>query len=789
MTLDIALVFLILLGSLVLFLTEKIRMDVTALVVLGSLVLTGLVTPEQAVAGFANGAVVAVWAMFILSEGLTRTGVAGVISRTVLRLAGRREVRMIVVIMLTSGTLSFFMNNIGVAALMLPVVIEVARRSRIAPSRLLMPMAYGTLLGGLTTLVGTPPNLLISGALSANGYEGFGVFDFTPLGGALMLVGTAFIALLARRWLPEKLPEAETQRRSQRNLRTLYGLQSRSFYMRVPEDSILVGRTLAESRIGTAAGLIVLALERDGRTETMPSRKTVLEGGDKLLVQGPLDRFREFQRWSELVIEREAPVLQGLMANQVRLVEATLAEDSPLVSQLLDHAEFRKRFNANVLAIRRNDLVRRVNLAFVPLRAGDVLLLQTRAETVETLERASEFSHCRPVSETEVSEVYRLQERIFVVRVPRESALAGDALTSSRFGDAFDFRLLALFREGELHVMPEADQPLRGGDLLLIQGREEDLDVLRGLQELEIERDRTQNMNMLESDRLSMVEATLEPRSNLVGQPVVEINFRDRYGLELVAVWRKGEAIRSNLDRLVLELGDALLLLGPRHRLQLLDDNPDFLLLTPLSRRTIDTSKAPVAAGIMGAVIASVLSGWLPIYIAAVIGVTAMVLTRCISMEDAYRAIEWRAIFLIAGMLPLGVAMEETGAARLLAEQTMALLGPLGPWWVIGGLYVVTALGTMIIPTAALVVLIAPIVLSASADLGFEPHTAMMAVAMAASASFTSPISHPANVLVMGPGGYSFADYLKLGVPLTLIVFVTAMLLLPVLWPLTPASP
>ncbi len=789
MTLEIGLVLAILLVSLILFVSEKIRMDVTALLVLGSLVLTGLVTPEQGVAGFANGAVIAVWAMFILSDGLQRTGVADVISRTVLRLAGRREVRMIAVIMLTSGALSFFMNNVGVAALMLPVVIEIARRSRIAASRLLMPMAFGTLLGGLTTLVGTPPNLLISGALSENGYEGFGVFDFMPLGGALLLAGTAFIALAGRHWLPEKVPEAETQRRSQRNLRTLYGLQARSFYMRVPEDSIIVGKTLAESRLGTAAGLIVLALERDGTTETMPSRKTVLEAGDKLLVQGPLDRFREFQRWSELVIEREAPVLQGLMAGQVRLVEATVAEDSTLVSELLHHAEFRKRFNANVLAIRRNDLVRRVNLAFVPLRPGDVLLLQARAETVEELERSSEFASCRAVTESEVSEVYRLHERIFVVRVPRESALAGDTLTRSRFGDAFDFRLLALFRAGELKVMPEADQPLKGGDLLLIQGREEDLDVLRGLQELEIERDEQQNMNMLESDRLSMVEATLEPRSSLVGQPVVEVGFREKYGLELVAVWRKGEAIRSNLDQLVLQFGDALLLLGPRHRLRLLSDDPDFLVLTPLSRRVVNTSKAPTAAAIMVVVIASVLSGWLPIYIAAVIGVTAMVLTRCLTMEDAYRAVEWPAIFLIAGMLPLGVAMEETGAARLLAEQTMSLLGPLGPWWVIGGLYVVTAMGTMIIPTAALVVLMSPIVLSASADLNMAPHTAMMAVAMAASASFTSPISHPANVLVMGPGGYRFADYLKIGVPLTAVVFVVAMLLLPVLWPLTPASP
>jgi di/tricarboxylate transporter len=187
-------------------------------------------------------------------------------------------------------------------------------------------------------------------------------------------------------------------------------------------------------------------------------------------------------------------------------------------------------------------------------------------------------------------------------------------------------------------------------------------------------------------------------------------------------------------------------------------------------------------------VVLSVLLNWLPIYIAAVIGATAMVLTRCLTMEDAYRAIDWRAIFLIAGMLPLGTAMEDTGAARLLADMTMNLLGPLGIWWVIAGLYIVTAIGTMIIPTAALVVLMSPIVMSASSDLGIAPQTAMMAVAMAASASFMSPISHPANILVMGPGGYRFADYLKLGLPLTIVVFLVAMLLLPVFWPVIPVA-
>ncbi len=769
----------------VLFVSEKIRMDLVALMVLGTLVLTKLVTPPEAVAGFSNAAVIAVWAMFILSDGLTRTGIANVIGNTVLRLAGRTESRMIVVIMLTAGVLSAFMNNIGVAALMLPVVIDVARRTRIPASRLLMPLAYGSLLGGLTTMIGTPPNLLISGALEAAGHTPFGLFDFTPIGGLVLIIGTVFVALVGKFILPRKKPEEEIQRRSQRNLRTQYGLQSRAFEMRVPAESILVGKTLGQSRIGSATGLIVLALKRGSATESLPSRQTVLQGGDKLLIQGRLDRFREFQRWSELVIEREAPVLQGLMAGQIKLIEVVVEDTSPLVADLLHHSEFRERYGANVLAIRRGELVRRVNLANVPLRGGDVLLLQATPETVDELERSPEFSDCREVEEKELSEVYRLQERIFVVRVPRESRLAGDTLMRNRLGDAFDFRLLALFREGELKIMPEPDQSLKGGDLLLIQGREEDLDVLRGLQELEVQPGAEPELNVFESDRLSLLEATLDPRSSLVRQPLSEFSFREKYGLELVALWRKGEAIRSNLDQLLLQFGDALLLLGPRQRLAVLERDPEFLVLTPVTHRSVDTAKAPLAGGIMLLVVLSVLTGWLPIYIAAVIGATLMILTHCLTMEEAYRAIDWRAIFLIAGMLPLGTAMEQTGAAALLAEQTMNVLGPLGPWWVIGGLYLITAAGTMIIPTAALVVLMSPIVLSASADLNVAPQTAMMAVALAASASFTSPISHPANILVMGPGGYRFVDYLKLGLPLTAIVFVTVMLLLPIFWPLS----
>ncbi len=785
MNIEIILVLAILAIALVLFISEILRMDLVALLVLGALAMTGLVTPNEAISGFSNAAVITVWAMFILSEGLTRTGIASILSRQVMGIAGRREVPLIIVIMLTSGGLSAFMANIGVAALMLPVVVDIARRTEIPPSKLLMPLAFGCLLGGLTTLIGTPPNLLIAGALAQNGFEPFYLFDFTPVGIGAMLTGILFVTLIGRLMLPRTDTTSQHQMRSQRNLRAQYGLQERTFSMTVPHNSVLVGKTLAESRISSAAGLIVVTLERGNSVITLPPRKTVLQGGDKLLVQGRLSRFNEMRQWSELKVESDAPLLQALLSGQIQLVEARVAEDSALVKDLLHHTEFRRRFGANVIAIRRGDLVRRANLAYMPIRAGDQLLLQGGENLVSDLESSKEFADVSIATEADLTNNYRLQERIFVVRVPLESNLGGSTLAKSRIGDAFDFRLLATVREGTLQFMPKPDEVILGGDLLLLQGRREDLDVLVGLQELNI-RDDMSATNIFESERLATLEATLAPQSPLAGTLVADANFHEKYGLALVAIWRKGKAIRSDLDRLELLHGDALLLVGPRPKLALLNDEPDFLVVTPVSLPPADTRRAPLAVLIMLAVIIAVLIDWLPIPIAAIIGASMMVLTGCLSMEQAYRAIDWRAVFLIAGMLPLGIAMQETGTAEFLAEKIMSTLGGFGPWPVIMGLYGVTALATMIIPTAALVVLMSPIVISACAEMGIEPYTAMMAIAMAASASFTSPISHPVNILIMGPGGYRFADYIKIGAPLTLVIFIVVMLLLPIFWPLTP---
>ncbi len=785
MTLEIAMVLGILAISLILFVSEVIRMDLVALLVLGALAITGLVDSSQAFSGFSNSAVITVWAMFILSEGLTRTGIADIIGRQVMRLAGRREIAMIVVIMITGAVLSAFMNNIGVAALMLPVVVEVARRTRIPASRLLMPLAYSTLLGGLMTLIGTPPNLLISESLVLNGYEPFQLFDFTPLGGAVMVIGVLFVALAGRFLLPKQRAERD-KHVSQRSLRSRYKLQERTFMMRVPGDSILVGKTLAESRIGASTGLIILSLLRNGRSETLPGRQTVIRGGDGILVQGRLDQFRELRRWSDLVIEREAPVLKSMVASKVGYASVTIAEGSPVVSELVRHSAFRTRFNVAVVGIMRRDAYRLTNLAYVPIRSGDRVLVQGEVESLAQLEKFSDFSDVEIFSPEQLAEQYHADERMFVVRLPKHSGLAEETLAKSRLADVFDFRVVAVFRDGELKVMPRGDEVLLGGDLLLIEGQHSDLDVLRGLQELEIDTRIPANVAAFESERLTLMDATLDPRSTLAGRTVGELNFRERYGIELAGIWREGETVGTELADERLQVGDALLLLGPRDRLQLLSSDSDFLILTPLGQEPPDTRRAPLAAAIMLGVVVTVMLGYAPISISAVIGGTIMVLTGCLNMEQAYRSIDWRAIFLIAGMLPLGTAMQDTGAATYLADQVMEFLGDAGPWPVIMGLYILTAMATMIIPTAALVVLMSPIVLSAMSDMGLAPETAMMAVAMAASASFTSPISHPANILVMGPGGYRFIDYLKVGVPLTIVVFITVMVLLPILWPLVP---
>jgi di/tricarboxylate transporter len=332
--------------------------------------------------------------------------------------------------------------------------------------------------------------------------------------------------------------------------------------------------------------------------------------------------------------------------------------------------------------------------------------------------------------------------------------------------------------------MPSPDEELRPLDTLIVSGRLEDMKAIESLGELEVQRAGSRGTAALRSDHVGLVEAVLSPRTTLAGSSLRQLHFREKYGLTVLAIMREGEILRAGVSDIALRFGDALLLYGPAERVRLLGTEPDFLVLTQAAQRAPRAGKAPLAALLMGLVIVPVLLGWMPIYIAAVGGASLMVLTGCLTMDEAYRDIEWPAVFLIAGMLPLGIALDRTGAAALVAESVVESVGRFGPIGVMAGLFVLTSAGTQIIPTAALVVLMAPIVLNTAAGMGVSPYALMMAVAMAASASFGSPVSHPANVLVMGPGGYRFTDYLRVGLPMTFVVFVVVVLLTPIFWPI-----
>lgn len=786
MTSSILMVLSILGAASILLVTEWLVLEVTALLVLGGVAMTGLVSPSEALAGFSNPAVVTIWAVFILSGGLARTGVADAIGRRVLRLAGRRETPILVVVMLTAALMSAFMNNVAVAALLLPVAMDIARRTGHPPSRLLLPLAYGSLLGGLTTLIGTPPNILISDALRDSGLTPFSLFDFTPVGVSVMLAGILFMALFGRHLLPNRDVARESAAAGPLELSEQYELKKRMLLMRVPAGSELAGKTLAESRLGSALGLYVVEIIRNGRHQLAPQPSAGLLPGDGLLVEGRLERMNALSGWRQLTLEPEAIELDQLLSPKIGFGEARLAQGSVFAGKTLNEAEFRNRYRLSVLALRRDDEPRRSGLQDEPLQEGDLLLLHGGLDQLAALKGTADFTDLRPVSAEELERVYRLAERLLSMRIPQASLVAGKSLRESRLDDALGIQVVGIVREDGTLLMPEPEEELHADDRLIVEGKAADFFILRGLEGLEVEREVKAEMNELESARVGLVEAVLSPRTALAGKTLRQLGFREKYGLSVLAIWREGRAYRTNLSEMALRFGDALLLYGPREKLQLLGREPDFLLLTAAMQEVPRLEKMEVATLIMTGVLLPVVLGVVPIYIAAVVGAAMMVATGCLSMTEAYRVIEWKAVFLIAGLLPLGTALERTGAARLLAESAVGVVGPYGPVAVLAGLLMITFIATCLIPTAALVVLLAPIVLSTSASMGISPHALMMAVSIAASASFMTPIAHPANVLVMGPGGYRFLDYLKVGLPLTLVVFLTILAILPRIWPLYP---
>jgi di/tricarboxylate transporter len=591
MTPSIALTLTIIGVAVFLFATEKLRVDVIALLVLLTLALTRLVTAEEVFAGFANPAVVTVWAVYIVSGGLFRTGVADFMGQQIIRLAGNSEVRLTAAIMLTCGFMSAFMNNIGAVAMLLPAVAGISRQTKIPLSRLLIPLSFSSLLGGNMTLIGTPPNVLAASILAERGLPSFGFFDFTPMGAIVFGTGILFMVLVGRHLLPV--------RESVDDWSATYQLREYVSEVRVLPESPLAGQTLLESGLGAEYDVSILAIVREGQMRKALHRGTVIEPGDLLIVESALENLMRVKERLGLVIEAE--------------------------------------------------------------------------------------------------------------------------------------QKLELAQEG---------------------------------------------------DNVRIFEAVLAPRSPILGRSLRGIQFRDRYGFTALAIWRQGEVITQRLRDVRLRFGDTLLLQGPGHRVTALQEGDEFLVLEPIKLEMRRQDKALISVGVMALVLLLATFGGLTIALAMVIGAVLMVLSGSLTMDEAYQSIEWRSVFLIAGMLPLGTAMANTGTAQYLASLIVNNVGVLGPIAVLAGIYIMASFVTEPMSNAAATVLIVPIAIDIALGLGADPRAFVLATVIGASTSFLTPVGHQANVLVLGPAGYRFFDYTRVGFPLNVVIFVVTMLTLPIIWPL-----
>ena len=600
---DLVITLLILLVAAALLLSDRVRADLVALLVAVALGVSGVLAPREAFSGFSSSAVVTMAAVFVLVAGLQVAGVTGQAGALLLRLAGNSEHRLVVAVMALGALLSLVMNNIAAAAILLPAVSGMASRTQVQISRLLMPLAFATILGGMATLF-TTSNIIVSGILRSQGLPGFGLLDFLPVGGPMALAGIAFVALAGWRLLPAR-PGMEGRHALDHHpdLVDVYQLSDRLFRARVPAGSMLIGRPIAASPLRDDFGVTVIALERDGQVIPVTSPLTEVAQDDVVVLEGNLDEFR------------------------------------------------------------RRDV-----------------------------------------------------EPYLEILPPRQ------------------------WTEGDL-----------------------------------------------ETSTVVVVEAVLAPRSALLGQTLRTSRFRDKYGMAVLGIWRQGKPIRANLGNLPLQFGDALLLQGPRERIALLATEPDLIVLAGEAERSpaLKPEKSRLAIGIMAVTL--LLATLNPALVGEIMlaGALVMVIARLLTMDQVYSAIEWRTIFLVAGLLPLGLAMAESGAAALLAERLVAWLHPLGPLALLAGLALLTVLLTQVINGAAVASVITPVAIQAAQQTGLDPRALAMGVALACSMAFMTPLGHAVNVLVMGPAGYRFGDFFRIGLPLTVVVFLVLMVLLPALWPLT----
>jgi di/tricarboxylate transporter len=596
---QISITLFLLFIAVLLLLGNILRADIVALMLMLALGLSGILTSQEAFSGFSRSAVVIMFSAFVLAEGLHRSGLTERIGSFIIRLFGKGERRLIFGVMTASAILSLFMNNIAAASLLFPSLSGVARRSKVSPSKLLMPLAFGTILGGMATLL-TTTNIIVSGLLRDAKLPGFTLIDFAPIGIPLALAGILFMVFLGRKLLPDQSP---AQRHEE-------GDES---------DDLLNTYQLAE-----------------------------------------------------------------------RLVRAAIRKGGSLDGVTLEKSGLREKYHLNVIAIQRGKSTLSID-ARVILRSEDILLIMARPED----------------------------------SVPASLADMMEILPSGKW-----------------------------------------------------------QQDYLSMPNMKLIEAAIAPRSHLAHQTLSEIRFEQKFSARVLAIWRRGRSIRTRLEDLPLEFGDGLLLQGAEKGLTLLRTEPGLILLAESAPSMRMTLRGWFTTLIMALTLT--LAVVFPSQIAEIMlsGAVAMVLIRTLSMDQAYRAVDWRSLFLVSGMLPVGVALNKTGASAMFADGIISSFGGAGHLVLLAAFVFLTVALTQVINGAAAVTVVAPIAIVAAQQAGMEPRSVAMAVALASSMAFMSPLGHSVNVMVMGAGGYTFKDYARVGVPLTILLVIILLIILPLVMPI-----
>jgi len=779
MTLEIAILLGILAVMAFFFFTEKLPVDLTAFLGLIALVFMGYVQPNEAFSGFASPAVITMLSVFIVSAALLHTGVADFVGAKVHALIGSREQPLIIAIMLTSGILSAFMNNIAAAAVLLPAVAAIAQKTGISPSKLFMPLSFGAILGGTTTLVGTPPNIIAADLLNEKGIAPFELFDFAPLGLILLGVGTVYMVFIGRKLNPER--NISTAVAKSGDLAEIYKLEQGLFSFRIPPESNLVGQTLGQAKLGGKLGLQVVSVIRQGnrRRRLAPAASTLLKAGDVLIVKGMLKRLEQLLEIPGTETGTTESGHFDIAALHVAAKVLILRAGSSLIGTTIASSQFRETHGATVIAVKHKD--HWINRSFVdePLSEDDELIVFVDKEEIEYLSDSSDWD----TREVEDAELAEMRKRIVWLKISSESPLVGKTIRQCHRLGLRELFIVAINRKGRPNFRITPDEVLQAGDRLFLVGRWRLLQGLTTMGDMEA-MDNVPEDAAVESDDVGVVEVTLAPRSRAAGMTLKQLDFREKHGLQVLSVWRSGNPIHRHLATLQLQFGDALLVQGPWDKIHLFGDERDYVVLSPIAKKTRRYHKAPYALAGLMFMVACVVTGFQPIHVAAFAAASLVVLFGSITMEEAYRNVEWRAVFLVAAILPVGIAMERTGASDLLARMVTESLGPLGPYAVMAGLFALSSFLSQCLDGAPAVVLVTPMALQIAAEMGISPYPIMMGVSLAASAAFMTPFSHKANLLVMGAGGYRVIDYIRVGTPLTIVVLILLVLLVPVFFPL-----